>query len=67
MPGDISRSNPGPRADAPYVPSWCFDPPGPKMCRCGHHEGYHNDAGQCLHARHFSKCGCAGFTEKESP
>ena len=64
MPGEISRSNTGPRDDAPYVPSWCYED-GPRMCQCGHHEGYHNDAGQCLHAHRFSKCGCAGFTLKE--
>ena len=49
---------------APYVPSWCYED-GPRMCQCGHHEGYHNDDGQCLHARRFSKCGCARFTLKE--
>lgn len=51
MPGPISDSYKGPGASAPYVPSWCFDPPGPRMCKCGHHEGYHNDAGEC-------RCGC---------
>lgn len=57
MPGEISITNPGPSNDAPYVPSWCYEN-GPKMCPCGHHEGYHNDAGECL-LRH--KCKCAGL------
>ena len=35
------------------------------LCPCGHHEGYHNDAGVCLQ-RH--KCGCAGLpTEAYTP
>jgi hypothetical protein len=62
MPGEVSRSNPGPSNDAPYVPSWCYDEPGPLMCQCGDHEGYHNDAGQCLRS---DRCGCAGFTERK--
>lgn len=41
----------------PYVPSWNY-PNGPKMCPCGHHEGYHDDAGACALARW---CGCAGL------
>lgn len=57
MPGDISRSNPGPSGDSPYVPSWCYEN-GPKMCPCGHHEGYHGDDGACLKA---SECGCSGL------
>jgi hypothetical protein len=60
MPGPVSDSNPGPRDDAPYIPPWCY-PGGPKLCPCGHHEGYHNDAGKCLHANHFDKCGCTGL------
>lgn len=28
------------------------------MCQCGHHEGYHNDAGECLHAQ---TCKCTGL------
>lgn len=63
MPGEVSRSNPGPSDDSPYVPHWCYaDEGGPKMCICGDHEGYHNDAGQCLRA---GKCGCAGFRVNE--
>lgn len=61
MPGEISRCHSGPTDACPYVPEWCYDPPGPKMCKCGCHEGYHNDAGVCLRAR---KCGCTGFSEK---
>ena len=57
MPGPVSDSSRGPSDDAPYVPSWCY-PNGPRMCPCGHHEGYHNDAGVCLQ-RH--KCKCAGL------
>lgn len=55
MPGPISGSYPGPGSNAPYVPSWCYDAPGPRMCKCGCHEGYHNDAGKCLQAK---RCGC---------
>lgn len=58
MPGPVSDSFPGTPDDAPYVPSWCYDPPGPRMCPCGHHEGYHNDAGACLLA---ARCRCAGL------
>ena len=50
MPGPISDSSPGPRDDAPYVPHWCY-PKGPRMCPCGHHEGYHADSGACVLAR----------------
>lgn len=57
MPGPISDSYKGPGPMTPYVPSWCYDPPGPRMCACGCHEGYHNDAGECLCAR---RCGCKG-------
>ena len=60
MPGPVSDSSKGSRNDAPYVPSWCY-PGGAKVCPCGHHEGYHNDAGMCLHAKRFSKCGCTGL------
>lgn len=58
MPGDISRSNRGPGDDSPYVPSWCYPNNAPKVCPCGHHEGYHNDRGACLLTR---KCGCEGL------
>ena len=61
MPGEVSRSNPGPSDDAPYVPSWCYDAP-PTVCVCGDHEGYHNDAGECLRS---AKCGCKGFKSAE--
>lgn len=57
MPGPISQSHKGTPDGAPYVPSWCYSK-GPRMCPCGHHEGYHNDAGQCLHAR---ACQCTGL------
>lgn len=40
-----------------YVPSWCY-PSGPRMCSCGHHEGYHADSGACLLAH---QCRCAGL------
>lgn len=66
MPGPVSESNPGTPDDAPYVPSWCYDSE-PPMCSCGHHHGYHNDAGQCLHAQHFTKCGCTGYDGDEPP
>jgi hypothetical protein len=42
MPGPVSDSSAGPSDDAPYVPSWCYTN-GPRMCPCGHHEGYHSD------------------------
>jgi len=54
---DISMSNPGPPEDGPYVPSWCYEG-GPRMCECGDHEGYHNDAGVCLRQ---ATCGCTGL------
>lgn len=57
MPAPVSDTNPGLPDDAPYAPSWCY-PNGPKMCPCGHHEGYHADDGRCLHA---SSCGCTGL------
>ncbi len=48
MPGEISRSYEGPGDDrSPYVPAHCYSK-GPKMCPCGHHEGFHNDDGKCL-------------------
>ena len=64
MPGPISDSSKGPRDDTPYVPSWCY-PAGPKVCPCGHHEGYHDDAGRCLLK---NQCGCEGLpAECETP
>ena len=60
MPGEVSRVNNGPSDEAPYVPSWCYEN-GPRMCKCGHHEGYHGDDGHCLMRR---RCSCGGFTEQ---
>lgn len=58
MPGPVSDSYQGPPDDGPYVPSWCYPNDAPRMCPCGHHEGYHNDKGRCLHAK---RCGCTGL------
>ena len=58
MPGPISDSNPGRNDDSPYVPSWNYPKGEPKVCPCGHHEGYHNDKGSCLHS---AQCGCEGL------
>jgi hypothetical protein len=58
-PGPISQSNPGSSDDAPYVPSWCYSK-GPRMCPCGHHEGFHNDAGECVRSY---ECGCFGLPD----
>lgn len=63
MPGPVSQSYKGPSTVSPYVPSWCFEPPGPRMCVCGHHEGYHGDDGHCVVARYGlgpSRCDCTG-------
>lgn len=57
MPGPVSDSSRGPSIHSPYVPSWCYTN-GPRMCPCGHHEGYHDDAGRCLLT---GVCGCAGL------
>lgn len=58
MPGATSDSFKGPRDWTPYVPSWCYPDNRPRMCPCGHHEGFHSDAGTCvLH----SDCGCIGL------
>jgi hypothetical protein len=57
MPGPVSQSHKGPGADAPYIPSWCYKN-GPRMCPCGHQEGFHNDKGQCLQTR---ACKCTGL------
>lgn len=57
MPGPMSESSKGPGDLAPYCPEWCYEN-GPKMCPCGHHEGFHNDAGECLRV---AECGCRGL------
>lgn len=57
MPGPVSDSYPGPPADGPYVPDWCYTK-GAKVCPCGHHEGFHNSDGLCLQRR---VCQCAGL------
>lgn len=59
MPGSVSESHKGPSDESPYVPDWCYEN-GPRQCPCGHHEGYHNDAGECL-LRH--QCKCSGLPE----
>jgi len=62
MPGSVSDQSQGPGEGTPYVPSWCFDPPGPRMCACGHHEGYHGDDGHCVRHRWSpGDCACTGF------
>lgn len=61
MPGPVSDSYEGPGDRTPFVPSWCYKN-GPKMCGCGHHEGYHHDDGGCLLR---SECGCTGMPESE--
>ena len=58
MPGPVSDSHRGMPDHGPYVPSWCYPAPGPRVCPCGHHEGYHDDKGRCLLA---AACGCAGL------
>lgn len=58
MPGPVSDSNPGPSERSPYVPGFCY-PKGPRMCPCGHHEGYHAGAGgACVLV---NECGCKGL------
>lgn len=59
MPGPVSDSFRGPPEDGPYVPSWNYRN-GPKMCPCGHHEGYHNDKRECRLAH---SCRCAGLPD----
>jgi hypothetical protein len=60
MPGPVSDSAYGPPDDGPYVPSWCYPNNAPRVCKCGCHEGYHNDRGTCLRA---DRCHCAGFAD----
>lgn len=57
MPGEVSRSSTGPTDAGPYIPSWLYRN-GPKVCPCGHHEGYHGDNGICNQVRF---CGCTGL------
>lgn len=54
MAQDVSK---GVQEHHPYVPSWMFKN-GAKDCKCGCHEGYHNDDGACLNVE---KCNCDGF------
>lgn len=63
MPGPISQSNPGSADRMPYVPSHNYPNGQPKICPCGHHEGYHDDRGECLHSKQFDKCGCPGLPD----
>ena len=58
MPGPMSDTYHGTPDDAPYVPSWCYPDDQPKLCPCGHHEGYHGDDRHCLLSR---QCGCVGL------
>lgn len=58
MPGEISITSKGPNPRSPYVPEWCYPNNSPKICPCGHHEGYHNDNGECLL---MGECGCKGL------
>lgn len=57
MPGPVSDSFGGTPDSAPYVPSFCYSK-GPRVCPCGCHEGYHNDAGVCLQR---AQCNCPGL------
>jgi hypothetical protein len=57
VPDPISNSYQGPHDDSPYVPSWCYENAAPLMCSCGHHHGYHNDAG-------CNQCACKAFFEE---
>jgi len=59
MPGPVSESYKGPPEDGPYVPSWCY-PKGPRMCPCGHHEGFHDDRGGCIR---IHECLCSGIPD----
>lgn len=61
MPGPVSDSSKGPPDDGPFIPHWCYPNGAPKMCPCGHHEGYHGDSRVCLHA---AKCGCTGLPDE---
>lgn len=67
MPGPTSDSYKGTPDDAPYVPNWCFPQGKPKVCPCGHHEGYHNDKGECLFVTYDfgsdRRCNCTGLPD----
>ena len=54
MPGPSSCSSEGPGDRSPYLPAYCYQNE-PKMCPCGHHEGFHNSDGKCLLD---AECGC---------
>ena len=43
--------------NAPWIPSDLY-PDGPKLCPCGHHEGYHSHSGSCWYAK---RCRCSGL------
>lgn len=45
MPGSVSDSYQGSRAEHPYVPAWMYPNGSPKICPCGHHEGFHQAGG----------------------
>lgn len=61
MPGEISRSSPGPNDNCPYIPDWCYENNNPPMCSCGHHRGFHDEKGTCLLIR---KCKCVSYDGK---
>lgn len=50
------RLDPG-HPDAPWVAEDCY-PEGPRLCPCGHHEGFHAHSGAC---RWAAICGCIGL------
>lgn len=52
----LPRLDPG-HPDAPWVTEDCY-PDGPRLCPCGHHEGYHASNGAC---RFTKDCGCDGL------
>lgn len=62
MPGPVSDSTKGRRGNHPYIPSWNYPNNRPKMCPCGHHEGYHAGPGErCIHSAAHDNCGCLGL------
>jgi len=50
------RLDPG-HPDAPVVAEDCY-PDGPRLCPCGHHEGFHHSDGIC---RWTKECRCTGL------